>query len=67
MYLPDGALNTHKQDQVKKVCGPLKRGLQVRTVVASWYVSEGHLDDSAGNWWRLLEKVAIIVRVDLLC
>ncbi len=32
-------------------------------------VSEGHLDvcaKGAGNWWCLLEKVAIIMRVGLL-
>ncbi len=32
-------------------------------------MSEGHLNvsaEGAANWWRLLEKVAVIVIVDLL-
>ncbi len=48
---------------------PTRRGLQVCAVVPNWYVSDGHLDESAEgapNWWELLEKVAIIVGIDLL-
>ncbi len=50
-----------------KGCRPLRRSLQVRTVMG--YMLEEYLNVSAlgaANWWRVLEKVAIIVRVDLL-
>jgi hypothetical protein len=39
------------------------------TVIATWYMSEGHLEVialGAENWWRLLEKVTPIVSEDLL-
>ncbi len=50
-----------------KGCGPLRRDIQVRAVMARQDVSEGHLDVSAkgaANWWQLLEKVATIVIID---
>ncbi len=49
--------------------GPLRRGLQVGSVMASRYMSEGHLDvnaKGAANWLRLMEKVAKVTRVDLV-
>ncbi len=61
--MPEGAIYTRKWDQVVKVWGPLKEGLRVCPVVAGRYVSEEHLDERAENWWRLLQKVAIIVSV----
>ncbi len=41
----------------------------MRRLMESLRVSEGHLRlsaEGAENWWRLLEKVAIIVIEDLL-
>ncbi len=49
--------------------GPLRKGLQMRPVLANQYVSEGHYRvraEGAANWWQLLEKIAVIVIVDLL-
>jgi hypothetical protein len=66
VYLRTRAL--YKSDQVVKGCRTLRIGLKVHAVIASRYVSEGHLrvsTEDAENWWQLLEKVAIIVRVDL--
>jgi hypothetical protein len=54
---------------VVKECKPLRRGIQVQAIMASRNISEGSFRCKglgAANWWRLLEKVAIIVRVDLL-
>ncbi len=68
-YLPEGVLCTHQSDQIVKKCGPLRRGLEVRFVRASWFVPERHLGvsaEEAANCLRLLEKVAIIIAVDLL-
>ncbi len=63
MYLRKRAFYTRKSDQVVKRCRPLRRGLQVHAVM-----SEGHVDvraEDTVNLWRLLEKVVIIVVVDL--
>ncbi len=68
--MQEGQLYTHKSDQVMTECRPLRRGLQLQAVMASWYMSEGHFGvraQGAANWWQLLEKVAIIIIVDLLC
>ncbi len=66
MYFCKGLLYSCKSDLVEKGCRPLRIGLQV---CASWYLSERHLKESAEvtkNLQLLLEKVAIIIIVDLL-
>ncbi len=65
MYFRKDGKNPSKWDQVVKVCGPLRRGLQVPAIMARQYVSEGYLNVSVKgtvNWWRLPEKVALTVR-----
>ncbi len=51
------------QNQVTKVSGPQGKGLQVCSVIACWYGSEGHLRVNILRVklrWRLSEKVAYI-------
>jgi hypothetical protein len=61
VYLQNGALYTHKSDQVVEVSGPFGEGLQVRDLTPHRYVSVGHnrvSTEGANLWWQLLEKVA---------
>ncbi len=39
--------------------------IQVQTVMSSQYMSKGHFREDTKNWCQPLEKVAIVVIVDL--
>ncbi len=60
-----GSLYILKLNQVVEGASILEKGYKC----ASQYMAEGHLNEraeGAENLWRLMEKVAIIVIVDLL-